>query len=414
MGGARRRFAALLLSCALLGGCAPKAVVQSGESGRSSTPASPPSALATTPSDVRAAFVDGYRAYKARDFERSARLLSSAADRFAELGDYALFYLASSDRELGRDESAAAAFARLASAFPQSVNAPAAELELAKLQLKVGHAATAQTIASSLVTRTSDPTIEQGARLVAAQASLAANDARAAYAQAMTLREKFPLGPQDTQAREISNQILRANLAGVATDTLAYHVAEAELLLKEGQPRLALAETDVALSLSPAKEQTADLLWLRARGLRTEPDRARRELLEYLQIAPHGGSATLVLEALGLNYWNGGDNESARKTFQRLVHEFPESRLAPPALLRMGRIYEEDGRSHFARTQYLKLIARYPSSDAADDARFRAPWMLYATGKYADAAREFERMRARVKGDSDRDMLAYWRARSLE
>ncbi len=414
MGGVWRRIAALAFMSALAAGCAPKAAVEATQPARSSTPASSPPAAAATPSDARAAFVDGYRAYKARDFERAAQLLSYAADRFTELRDYALFYLACAERELGRDESAAAAFARLVSAYPQSVNAPASELELAALQLKLGRAASAQTIASSLITKTSDPTIEQGARLIAAKASLATNDPRAAYAQAMTLREKFPRGPNDAEARAIAYQIMRANPEIVAANTLPYHAGEAELLLKEGQPRLALAEADAALRLSPAREMTAELVWLKGRALRADPAKARRELLEYLRSAPHGGSVTLVLEALALNCWNAGDHAAARKAFKRLVREFPESKLAPDALLRIGRIYEEDRKPDSARVQYRKLIARYPSSDATQDARFRAPWMLYTMGEYAEAAREFERMRARVKGASDRDMLAYWRARSLE
>ncbi|MGH7949927.1 MAG: tetratricopeptide repeat protein, partial [Candidatus Binataceae bacterium] len=407
------RVATLASMCAIVAGCAATLDVPADRPALPVTPASesPPQ---PTSADARAAFVDGYHAYRARNFERASQLLSSAADGFAELRDYALFYLASAERDLGRDESAAATFARLASTYPQSVHAPQGELELAKLQLKLGHAASAQTLASSLVTKTSDPEIEQGARLIAAGALLATNDPRAAYAQAMTLRQKFPGGPHDADARDLAYRVLRENPSIVATNTVAYYSGEAELLLKESQPHLALAEANAALQLSPPGDKAAELVWLKARALRGEPAAARRELLECLRIAPHGGSVTLVLEALALNYWSAGDNETARKTFARLVRDFPESRLAPDALLRTGRIYEEDSKFDSARGEYLKLVARYPSSDAANDARFRAPWMLYSTGRYADAAREFERMHSRMKVASDRDMLAYWRARSLE
>ncbi len=413
MRGVRRRIAALFVALGFAAGCIPNVPTAAD---RPAVAAAPAAAKPASPafSDARAAFVDGYRAYQAQDFAHAARSLSYAADRFTELRDYALFFLASAERELGHDESAAAIFARVVSSYPQSVKAPEAQLELAKLELKLGRAADARKTASSLIRTTSNAAIEQEARLVAATALLAANDPRAAYRQATALREKFPRGPHDTDARELAYRILREHPGVAATGTFDYHVAEAELLLKEGQGGLALAEAKAASRLSPPPAKAAEVVWLKARALRGEPDKARRELLEYLRIAPQGGSVTLVLEALAINYWNAGDRAAARKIFGRLARDFSESKLAPNALLRIGRIYEEEARPDAARAQYLKLIARYPFSDAALDARFRAPWMLYATGKNAAAAHEFERMSARVKNPSERDMFIYWRARALE
>ncbi|HJU29487.1 MAG TPA: lytic transglycosylase domain-containing protein, partial [Candidatus Binataceae bacterium] len=47
-------------------------------------------------------------------------------------------------------------------------------------------------------------------------------------------------------------------------------------------------------------------------------------------------------------------------------------------------------------------------------ARFRAPFMLYMLKRYQAAAIEFEDARLRATSPGDRDMFAYWQARSLE
>ena len=151
-----------------------------------------------------------------------------------------------------------------------------------------------------------------------------------------------------------------------------------------------------------------------ARALKPEPERAKRAIFEYLQIAPRGHDAAAALEALALIYWHDDQDDQARATFNRLVANFPASELAPGAMLRIGKIFEELHQLDSARAQYRRLAARYPGSDAAEDARFRIPWTLYAARSYRIAADGFQSAAARAKDPIDRDMCEYWRARALE
>jgi soluble lytic murein transglycosylase len=166
--------------------------------------------------------------------------------------------------------------------------------------------------------------------------------------------------------------------------------------------------------MAPETAVRAELLWVRARALKPEPDRARRAILDYLQIAPRGADAPAALEALALIYWREDQYDVARATLSQLVANFPSSELAPGAMLRVGRIFEEQHRLDSARAQYRRLAARYPLSDAAEEARFRIPWTLFLARNYRSAAAGFQSASARAKDAGDRDMCEYWRARALE
>ena len=117
---------------------------------------------------------------------------------------------------------------------------------------------------------------------------------------------------------------------------------------------------------------------------------------------------------LAHSWWRGGDTAQARTYFSRLIRQFPSSDLAPEAMFDTGRSYEDDGDYASARSAYQQLIARYPESDYGTDGRFRAAFMLYMMQRYSEAADEFAQGESHYSAATDRDMFAYWQARSLE
>ncbi|MGH7906498.1 MAG: transglycosylase SLT domain-containing protein, partial [Candidatus Binataceae bacterium] len=104
----------------------------------------------------------------------------------------------------------------------------------------------------------------------------------------------------------------------------------------------------------------------------------------------------------------------ARQMFGRVISEFPHSSYAPAAMFAAGRTWEDDHQLDQARSEYQLLVARYPSSKAAGQARFRIPWTLYMTKRYAEAARWFAAARPHAASPSDRAKFEYWQARALE
>ncbi len=288
------------------------------------------------------------------------------------------------------------------------------QLQLATLQLKLGRNAEASATASRLIARGPVSSIEENARLVEGKALMALGNAPAAYAQLMELRTAYPHADTDAEARSLTRALLAANPNLAATDSLTYHLREAELLLKEGELSDAARQAQAGLAMNPEPAVRAEFVWVEARALKSQPEAAKRALLEYLRIAPRGPAAAAALQALALSYWHDDQNDTARATFERLIANFPASPLAPGAMLRIGRSYEEQKMFDDARSEYRRLTTRYPNSDSAADARFRGPWTLYQARRYQEAAAGFEQARAHANQPQDRDMCDYWRARSLE
>jgi soluble lytic murein transglycosylase-like protein/TolA-binding protein len=415
----------LLVLCVALGGCAsaparadsvatPAQAAESVQALPQPSAAAPGAAPLAPPTDGQTAFLDGYRAYKSHDNARAIANLKFAADNFPALGDYALFYLALAQHDQGDLNASAETLDRLIKTYPDSVMISAGELMLADNLLKLGGNAEASIVASRLIARSPEASIEQGARIAEAKSLIALGNSKSAYAQLMELRDKYPRSDTDAEARVLVREILASHPEVADTNSLAYHRAESELLLREGALSEADEQANAGLAMSPEPAVRAELVWVTARSLKPEPERAKRAILEYLQIAPSGPDAPAALEALALIYWHDDQYDIARATLNRLVANFPASERAPGAMLRVGKIFEEQHQLDSARAQYRRLAARYPRSDAAEDARFRIPWTLYLAHNYRAAAPEFQNAGARAKDPINRDMCEYWRARSME
>jgi soluble lytic murein transglycosylase len=364
--------------------------------------------------DPHQVFVEGYQDYSHGDWIGTIERMRLAAQRLPDLADYALYYQASAERQNCNAPAAAADFSRLATDYPLSVWASGARLQYAEIELTAGQAGLALAAAREVSARNAAPATDQQARLVIAQALQAQGDVRGAYQAAQELRELYPQGANDAAARALANQLLAANPDLTDTQSLTYLHNAAALLLREGQPSLALERIDDALALGPPLSVRAELLWLEARASRGTPADERAALTRYLAVAPQGSHAANAVSIIAHSWWRDGDTEQAREFFARLLREFPSNDLAPEAMFDTGRTYEDDGDYTAARGAYQQLITRYPDSDYAADGRFRAAFMLYMMKRYAEAAGEFAQGESRSTAPAERDMFAYWEARSLE
>lgn len=364
--------------------------------------------------DPHQVFVEGYQDYNRGDWIGTIERMQLAAARVPELADYALYYQASAERQSGNLSAAASDFSRLSAAHPLSIWANDARLAYAQIELTAGRPDLALNAAQEVSDRNPDPSDDSQARIVTAQALRAQGDARGAYDAAQELRRLYPQGANDATARALAYQILATNPSIADSESLNYLHKEAALLLREGQPSLALERIDDALALNPPLSIRAELLWLQARASHGNPASERAALSQYLAIAPQGAHAANGISVMAHSWWRSGDTDQARNFFGRLVHQFPSIDLAPEAMFDIGRTYEDDGDYALARSAYHQVVARYPDSDYGADGRFRAAFMLYVTKQFAQAASEFAVGESQYAEPSQRDMFAYWHARSLE
>jgi len=360
------------------------------------------------------AFVDGYQAYRNHDLATAVERLGYASEHFPRLADYALYYGGLAERDSGDLAASAGTLEKLVRTYPESVTIPEAEVALSEVYLRLLRTNEAAATASRAIAMSSDSKIEQSARMALARALAATGNSRDAYHELMTLREQYPHGIHDSEARTFAYSILATN-PEVADNSLEHHRDEATLLLKEGQHSIALNEINTGLAMEPPPALRAEFIFMKAQASKPNPEQAEAAYAQYLRVAPSGPSAPAALEGLALIYWHREERDRARATFEKLIAQFPQSHDAPGAMLRIGRIYEEDSRYDSARAQYARLIAGYPSSESADDARFRLPWSYYMTHRYGEAANSFGAMREHPGSQiGSRDMFTYWEARAKE
>ncbi|HEX4209917.1 MAG TPA: transglycosylase SLT domain-containing protein [Candidatus Binataceae bacterium] len=364
--------------------------------------------------DPRQAFVEGYQDYNRGDWIATIERMQLVASGAPELADYALYYQASAERQNGDPSAAAADFSRLATAYPLSIWASDARLGYAQIELAAGRPDLALNAAQEVSSRSPPPEADQQARILIAQALQAQGNSRGAYAAAQELRQRYPQSAADAAARALAYQILAANPAFADTESLSYQRSEAVLLLREGQASLALERIDDALAMNPPLSIRAELFWLKARAAHANPPSERAALTQYLTLAPQGVHAAGAISVIAHSWWRSGDTDQARAFFARLVRQFPSDNLAPEAMFDIGRTYEDDGEYASARSAYHQMVALYPHSETAVDGRFRAAFMLYMLKQYDQAASEFALGESQYIAPSDRDMFAYWKARSLE
>ena len=188
------------------------------------------------PIDPRQAFVEGYQAYRRGDWPAVIERMQLASSQVPDLIDYALFFQGRAQRENGDLAGAAATLQRLTASYPQSVLADQATVDFADLELKLLRPDLAVIGARTAADRTDDPGIEQQAHLLVARALQASGDFHGAYAQAQSLRERYPNGPLDAQARALAYEMIGTHPSVTNAATLEYKHTEGALLLREGRP----------------------------------------------------------------------------------------------------------------------------------------------------------------------------------
>lgn len=120
--------------------------------------------------------------------------------------------------------------------------------------------------------------------------------------------------------------------------------------------------------------------------------------LEPIKLSAAAGSGSIeVLDALGLfesggRYLAAGKNALAIEHYQRILDEFPASRLVSPALYNMGLGYEAIGRFDRAATQYAELVRRFGKNPDAIDAAFRLGACYAELGHWKRSAEVFGRL----------------------
>ena len=372
----------------------------------------PPGVRFDTPADRRAAFAYAHDAYGRGDLQPALAVFETLASRYPDLADYHLYYSGVINAQLGHDADAEAAFNRLLAQYPQSVEVPAASLELGRLLVRDGRADMGRLWLQSAL-GAPDVGTEREARLALADADERAGNFSAAYAGFMEVRRAAP-GSAVAQAAKERVLALR-NAHPELTPQGQELLVEARLLVAERDYGGAKDAVE-ALPLQGASQvDPSDVLSVLASALAGlgQFERAVAVLRQLAETYPDSAAAPEALFRRASLLWNRDRDAEALPVFEEFTRRYPQQDRAAEAVYAIGRIHEHSGRSQAAIATYTELTHRYPHSKPAAEAGWRIGWIRYTAHNWSVAAKSFADLAARADSSSS-NAATYWQARALE
>jgi soluble lytic murein transglycosylase len=377
--------------------------------------AAPPSQLQTPApgvSDPRAAFGEAHRLFRHGDFEHALPMFTVLVTTYPALQDYHLYFVGVSAARLGRGAEAQAALSQLLRDYPQSVKAPAAELEFGKLLLDDRARADEARALLQNALSAPDSATARGARLALAELDERTGNVAAAYEGFMMVR-RDAVG--SALGRTAKQHVLA--LRGRYPELMpagADRLDEARLLVTEQD--YAAAEAAAAQILEhPQGVDPAEAARVRADALygQGKTEAALVALREVGDRYPYSAAAPAALFRLASVLWNRDEDAAALGDFEALRRRYPGAPQAPEALYAVGRIHQQAGRDNLAINSFADLAQRYPRSKLSAEARWRIGWIHYLSHNWPAAAATFSQLATRTQG-REHDEAAYWYARSLD
>jgi peptidoglycan lytic transglycosylase len=340
-----------------------------------------------------------------RYVEAEANLHQSSQDG-QDLADYAEFLRAQALHNSGDDAAAESLLRGFTDRYPDSIfDDEAPELE-ANILLALNNAAGAQ-------------------RVLAKAAGLAAED-RTGFQLALG-QTQFALGQKDAAARTFKQlllahplsqdaQVARARLTemGVeATLTLAELRGLADAYYKGGRYEQA-ADQYRALLLMPGLNATdRNGFAVAAAACDYKLKRLTTSQAQALADTPDESGARRLYLLMELA--RGRDDTAAQQSIvTEMESRFPSSPWLAEALFSSGNMYLLKRDYPNAVQYYAYLAAHFPDSQNAAAAHWRAGWLSYRQGLYADAARLFDEQIKLYPTAPETVGALYWRGRLFE
>ncbi len=324
----------------------------------------------------------------------------------AELADYADFLNARANHEVGNEETAEGLLRGFAERYPESIfvdEAPELEASVLLAQKDVAGARKA---------------------LAAATGTAAAN--RTGYQ--LALAEVVEALGQTQQAEELYKRLLLAHPLSAEAETarakLTAMGAESSLTTAElrslgdayynGGRYEAASEQYRALARHAGLDATsrngfavaAAACDLKLKRLTT----AEAEALADTQ-GENGARRLYLLMELARNR---SDLEEQRRIVAEMESSFPQSNWLAEALFDSGNTYLLRREFPAAVQYYGYLAAHFPSSSHASAAHWKAGWLSYRQGLYAEAARLFDEQIRLYPTSTEAVSALYWRGRIYE
>lgn len=339
-----------------------------------------------------------------RRFSEASENLRLARQSGEELADYADFLGAEADHQSGNEAGAAALLHGFGTQYPDSIfNVQAPELE-ANVLLAQGNAAAARKVLAEDTVGVSRP----GYQLAQGEVAMALG----LQPEAEKIFRKLLLGhPLSSEA-----QAARARLTAMGAE-LRLTVAELRSL---GDAYYNAGRYAEAVEQYRVLAQKPDIDTNERNGFAVDAAACELKLKRLtpaqVQGLPdtedeHGARRLYLLMELARNRDDGADQQ---RIVELMETRFPKSPWLAEALFSSGNMYMLKRDYPTAISYYSYLAAHFPESANAPSAHWRAGWLSYRQGLYAEAARLFDEQIKLYPSDKETVAAIYWRGRLYE
>ncbi len=335
------------------------------------------------------------------DAEENLRLARQAGQ---ELADYADFLGAQADHEAGNETAAETLLRGFAERYPDSVfNLQVPELE-ASILLTLNNAPEAQRVLAAAPESASRPGYQLAQGLV--------ENALGQTEQAEQIFKKLLLGHPLNSDAMIARGKLTA-MGAESTLTVAelrslgdayynagrYSEADEQYRALARKPGLdAQARNGFAVDAAACELKLKRLTPAQVQGLADTNDE-------------HGARRLYLLMELARDR---NDQEDQQRIVSLMESRFPHSPWLAEALLSSGNMYMLKRDYAKAVEYYSYLVTHFPENSNAAYAHWRAGWLSYRQGLYADAARLFDEQIKLYPSAKETVSALYWRGRLYE
>ena len=333
----------------------------------------------------------------------SFHLATKASD---VLDDYADFLDARTEHEAGNEAAAESLLHGFAQRYPESVfDVEAPELESTVLLAMHDLPGAQRALAAGAHTAAVD---RPGYQLAKAQVALALGQSADANQGFKDVLLRFPLTPEAEVARA---RLTESGAEETLTPTELRSLGDA--YYNAGRYALAGEQYRALTRESGLPEQARAGFAVAAAGCDLKLKKLTTAEAEALADTPdeNGARRSYLLMELARNH---DDTEAQQRIVEQMKTRFPQSEWLAEALFSSGNMYLLARDYPKAIEYYSYLASHFSQSKDAAAAHWRAGWLSYRQGLYADAERIFDEQIHLYPSATETVAALYWRARLYE
>ncbi|HUR37541.1 MAG TPA: transglycosylase SLT domain-containing protein [Terriglobales bacterium] len=344
--------------------------------------------------------VTGYARSLDGDYRQAVIALKNAKPHARELGDYVDFLLASAYRNLGQQQEVIIALDGFEKRFPESLFRQDAALVRARSLLSTG----AKDLAIEILENNRVPARAD----VELSLGQAYRDAGRTDDATKALRQVYFQMPLSGEADEAAAVL--QSIGAFDSTSAEMRKQRADLLIKGKRYTQAIKELRALSAESPAPAYQVALANALYKSDREEEARKVLTAMGASEGEPNAQRLYLLAELAR----SDRDDDTHARLLEEARTSSPNSGWFQEALMSFGNKFLLRNEFANAAAAYSEIAQRFPAGKYGPGSHWKAAWLQYRQGKFADAKAAFDRHIATFPSSAEVPNALYWRGRIAE